>query len=326
MFDAELDRFKREIHLVEYAVRECGYKRIGRESCRSAQVLRHPGTDDKVVVSRDRDDHWIYFSVRDRADNGSIVDFVQRRQQKNLGEVRKELRDWLRVPRPERSSEEFPEVARVQKDRHAVAMAYAAAADVRNSEYLNSRGLRPETLAEPRFAGTWKEDSRKNVLFVHRDEEGVVGFEIKNRGFTAFATGGTKTVWTSSPQGTVEKLVVAESAIDALSYHQLHAKENARTRYVSTAGTTGPETLAALDQLLAGMGPRSAVVIAADADRGGDELYRNVEALARPYPQLSCARHSPDPALGKDWNAVLERVERDFIRKLGLSRGRGLER
>jgi hypothetical protein len=47
---------------------------------------------DKVIVKRDADQHYVYFSVRDERDDGSIIDFAMRRKGLNLGQVRKELR------------------------------------------------------------------------------------------------------------------------------------------------------------------------------------------------------------------------------------------
>ena len=35
-----------------------------------------PPGGDKIVIAQDEDQHWIYFSVRDDSDNGSIIDFV----------------------------------------------------------------------------------------------------------------------------------------------------------------------------------------------------------------------------------------------------------
>ena len=49
--------------------------------------MRHPTTDDKIVIRRDDDGHWIYFSVRDNFDHGTVIDFVQRRGSRNLGEA-----------------------------------------------------------------------------------------------------------------------------------------------------------------------------------------------------------------------------------------------
>ena len=201
MPDRELDTFKRDINLIEYATSRCGYERIRRESSRASHVLVNRANDDKIVVGREQDGHWVYFSVRHEKDNGTIIDFVQHRERKNIGEVREELRAWLGTPRPEfeRHRHDVPVPAPIERDRNKVVTALAAARQLENSLYLHSRGIRPETLKEPRFAGTIKEDARGNVLFVHRDQDGVAGFEVKNRDFTGFATGGTKAIWHSQP-------------------------------------------------------------------------------------------------------------------------------
>jgi hypothetical protein len=33
--------------------------------------MRHPATHDKIIIKRDTDGHYVYFSVRDDRDNGS---------------------------------------------------------------------------------------------------------------------------------------------------------------------------------------------------------------------------------------------------------------
>ena len=195
MLDTELEHFKREINLVEYATVACGYQQVRRESSRSSRVLKHPQTGDKIVVARADDGHWIYFSVRNERDSGTIVDFVLARQRQNLGEIRKTLREWSRLPRIDRPPTfTAPELRAEPRDTHSMLLTLAMAKEGINSLYLNSRGLRPETLAEPRFLGSWKLDARSNVLFVHRDADGITGYEIKNAGFTGFATGGRRTL------------------------------------------------------------------------------------------------------------------------------------
>ncbi len=89
----ELERFKTEINLVSYAQSQ-GYEYLKRESPRNSAVLRH-NSGDKIVVTTDIDGHGVYFSLRDDADKGTIIDFVQNRRNLSLTEVRKELRDWL---------------------------------------------------------------------------------------------------------------------------------------------------------------------------------------------------------------------------------------
>jgi len=89
----ELERFKIDINLTEYAATE-GYQLDRRASSRNSVVMRPPG-GDKIVIARGEDPHWVYFSVRDDTDNGSIIDFIQHRRRCSIGEVRRELRPWI---------------------------------------------------------------------------------------------------------------------------------------------------------------------------------------------------------------------------------------
>jgi Toprim-like/Protein of unknown function (DUF3991) len=323
MYDHELDSFKRDIHLVQFAVERYGYVRDRRESSRACHVLRHEASDDKLVVRRDADGHWTYFSVRDGRDNGTVIDFVQARGGRGLREVREELRRYLGRPRPpfDRPQAPLPTAAREPR-AVGVEEAFAQALRADNSPYLNARGIRPETLRDSRFAEIWRLGPRQNVLFVHRDDTGVVtGFEVKNHGFTGFATGGRKTAWQSAARPDDRALVITESAIDALSHHQLHPDQRSGTRYLSTAGQPSASQMELLDRVFARL-PRACTVVAGvDADVAGHALASRLEALVRRHDQLAFRREAP--VGGKDWNDILQRVERDFIRLLpGRERGR----
>ena len=120
----ELERFKTAINLTEYAAAE-GYQIDRRASSRNSVVMRHPG-GDKMVIARGEEDHWIYFSVRDDSDNGSIIDFIQHRRRCSIGEVRRELRPWVGGsfvrPVPELY---VPEVVAVSRHRAGVIRAPA---------------------------------------------------------------------------------------------------------------------------------------------------------------------------------------------------------
>ena len=315
MHDDELHRFKSDIHFLHYAADRYGYRRERRESSVSSHVLRHPGTDDKIVVRKDRDGHWTYFSVRDDRDHGTIIDFVQRRgRHPSLGSVREELRSWLGTPRPLPEALELPRRSPRAQQR-PMAEVFESARVASTCDYLAARGLRPETLSDLRFAGTWRLDRRGNVLFAHRDESGALtGFEVKNRGFTGFAAGGTKTAWQSRACPGDQKLVITESAIDALSHHQLYRDA---ARYVSTAGAPSSTQMELLGRLLARLAPETTVVAAFDSDEAGHKIASRIETLTRRLPRLYFRRDAPEGA--KDWNDVLQRVERDFI--LSLPKG-----
>jgi len=89
----ELEDFKTTINLSEYAASE-GYCIDRRASSRNSVAIRH-ASGDKIVIARGQDNHWMYFSVRDDTDNGTLIDFVQNRKGCKLGGVRQELRPWV---------------------------------------------------------------------------------------------------------------------------------------------------------------------------------------------------------------------------------------
>lgn len=317
MYDPELDSFKRHIHLVDFACERYGYVRDRRESSRECHVLRHDAADDKLVVRRDSDGHWTYFSVRDGRDNGTVIDFVQARGGRGLREVREELRRYLGSPHPQAGwSDRLRDAPRTPfPDERSPAQAYARASRADGCAYLHSRGLRPQTLRDPRFADTWRIGPRGNVFFAHTDDAGALtGFEVKNYGFTGFAAGGRKTAWQSAAGPDDRTLVITESAIDALSYCQLHPQERARTRYFSTAGRASEAQLDVLDRIFASVQGPATVVGAVDADAAGHAMAFGLKALTRHHGHLVFRRDQPVGA--KDWNEVLQRVERNCIRSL----------
>jgi hypothetical protein len=72
-----------------------------------------------IIVARAAHGHWVYFSVRDDADNGTIIDFSQHRKPgATLGHVVRELAAWsgaVNVPRFD-----LPDLKPVYRDRAGV--------------------------------------------------------------------------------------------------------------------------------------------------------------------------------------------------------------
>jgi Toprim-like/Protein of unknown function (DUF3991) len=326
----DLDAYKREINLVEYAI-GCGYELRKKESYRAARVLKHSGDNHKIVVARDAtDNHWVYFSihpgneaVRGRGfarnvDNGTIVDFILSRERGrfDMKQVHEHCRRWLGRPDPLPARPEHDVLPShpSERDRLAVALRYQAAQVTPSHTYLQERGLSTQTLQHPRFRDSWRQDARGNALFVHRDAEGISGYEVKNRNFTGFASGGIKSVWHSAARAGDKALVVAESAIDAMSFHQLHPRSDAR--YMSIGGMPTDAQLALLTRAAAKMLPGSIIVSAVDADRGGDLLHGVLEGCMA-QPHVHVVRRSPSLDQCKDWNDVLRTQARACDRGLG---------
>lgn len=302
MSDPELESFKTNIDLRAYAAGQ-GYQLDGKASWRGSSVMRHPVSDDKVIIKRGLDGHYIYFSVRDDRDNGTIIDFVQYRQRLTLGTVRKELRPWIGQPPIPVPS--FPALPKTEKDRMKVEAAYARMEDAVNGHaYLErERTLPGALLALDRFAGRVRIDDRGNALFPHFDGNGLCGYEIKNRAFTGFAAGGTKGLWLSHELPDDARLVFCESSIDALSHAVLFPDDH--TRYASIGGKPNPMQPELMRAAIARMPHGSEIISAMDADSDGRKLadvIRNAVALSG---RLDLRFTVQEPFGHKDWNDQL---------------------
>ncbi len=300
MPDVELERFKSQINLSEFAASR-GYALDRRESSRNSAVMRHPDAD-KIIIAQNENGDWMYFSIRDDRDNGTIIDFLQNRGGGSLGQVRKTLRAWLGESRP--AGVQLPAFAPallpMSRDRAGVMQEWERARACTALPYLTSRGLGPDVLALPRFAGRVRVDRRNNALFPHYDKDGLSGYEIKNKNFTGFAPGGVKGLWHSAARSTDFWLVLTESAIDAYSFQVLHGGDSAR--YMSTGGELNPQQPALLRGAMEKMPEGSVIILGFDLDDGGAKLAQEVAAFAPVGRELR--RMVPD--VGKDWNEMLK--------------------
>ena len=301
MFDPELEAFK-NIDLRSYAAAN-GYQIDARASWRGTSVMRHPVTNDKVIIKRGMDGHYIYFSVRDDRDNGTIIDWVQFRKGLSLGAVRKELRPWIGqppVPVPA-----FPVLHKTEKDRMKVEAAYARMKDASTGHpYLErERAIPAALLALDRFVGRVRIDDRGNAVFPHFDAQGLSGYELKNMGFTGFASGGTKALWLSREESFDGCLVFCESAIDALSYAVLFP--DTRTRYASIGGKPNPQQPELVRAAIARLPKYARIVAAMDADADGGRLAEVVREAVQLTGRDDLVFVFQEPFGFKDWNDQL---------------------
>ena len=302
MSDDELEQFKTRVNLSEFAASR-GFKLDRRESSRNSAVMRHPDGDKIIVARNEGNSNWIFFSVRDDQENGTIIDFVQRREGGNLGQVRKILRGWLGSSRPVVQLFLFvQDLEPVSRDRVGVISAWERAEKCLSLPYLAARGLSPELLSLSIFANCVRVDRRNNAIFPHYDRSGLCGFEIKNTSFTGFAAGGVKGLWFSQAKTTDRELVLTESAIDALSFHALH-KSNF-SRYMSTGGALNPQQPAMIRGAIEKLPAGAVVLLAFDNDEGGEKIAAEVKAVAPAGREVR--RVLPDKMSGKDWNDILK--------------------
>src|SRR6202008_4957897 len=91
----------------------------------------------------------------------------------------------------------------------------------------------------------------------------------KNRGFTGFAAGGKKGLWFSHTQPDDGRLVLTESAIDALSYATLFPDSEDRTRYASLGGRPSSRQMGLVQTAVIKLADGAEVVAAFDEDEAG---------------------------------------------------------
>jgi hypothetical protein len=316
----EIERFKAEVDLCAVAA-TLGFAEDRRAGDRNHRVMRHQdGT--KLIIGASKAGHWVYSSNCGQA--GTVVDLLGWRHGLNLGEIRKHLRPWigeeagrpkvdiqLYAPKPK----PVPAPADVMK---AVAEWESANITMRSIFLERSRGLDPATLANDRFAGTFRVDQRQNAVFPYRNGYGsLIGTERRNRppkgskdSFKHYS--GAVGIWMSNASPSDTRLVITESPIDAMSHWEmLSPQDRAATRYAVIRSGCADEDLEAVVRAM----PVGAVVISAcDPNEAGNAYTTKIMAVA-----AGCGRESRDerPAKG-DWNDLLR--EQQPLRQV-LGRG-----
>ena len=189
-------------------------------------------------------------------------------------------------------------------------------------KYLLKKRKLPEPLVdELHRQGMVYADTKQNAVFVRKSIDGVpTGASLrgtyKNSSFKGLAIGSRREGgWFSFTQGSgqLERIVLTESAIDAISAAAL-AKKPETTMFLAIDGAGAVPTEILLHYSLAGV----QVMVGYDTDLVGEEMARQViEALP------SAVRVKP--SYGKDWNeqllhqvSTLEALEQlsdlDFLR------------
>lgn len=166
-------------------------------------------------------------------------------------------------------------------------------------EYLTTvRGLAASLVDKLKESGWLGADSRANAFFIKMGANGkVVAAELRGTGrsyFKGSALGSISKEGVFVVNGGKQRLAVCESAIDAISYVQLHPEATA----ISTGGTG--KWRAALPFIEQYGKHYQELVCAADNGVGGEGMAMNLELP-----------HDAPPNGFKDWNEALKAVQLD---------------
>ncbi len=308
--DEELQRFKTDIDLVDFmAANGCNVVRRSK----SVELRGHGG---KFFVKKVGNDYVYKDFLNDKG--GTIIDFCQDYlRMGNLGEVRKALREYsgIRVDNHQQNQQriEKPKEVKKTEEKEKETVIEKNPEKIRQNiknfktcvetggkhDYLQKeRKISDEILRDTRFANRVMVDSRGNAIFPHFDRLGICGYEIKNKGFTGFSPGGEKGLWYTANATKAQKIIITESAIDAMSHAQLKHTD-ASVGYVSIGGAMSEKQGTLLKSLIEKAHSRGAeVVLGLDNDAAGDKLCQKVRAIAGECGAV-LRREVP---MTKDWN------------------------
>jgi|JI10StandDraft_1071094.scaffolds.fasta_scaffold117315_3 hypothetical protein len=291
--------FKQSVNLSQYAATQ-GYELDRKKSTRSSLVMRH-ANGDKIIVSK-KGANWVYFSVHDDRDNGTIVDFIEKRTSKSLTEIGRELAAWSggAGALPVYS---LPDVQEQVYDLERIRRAFQWMKPATAHPYLlETRQIPADVLKDSRFAGRIFQDKYGNVVFPHQNGQGICGLELKNHDKGVFMRGSEKALWLGNINPADTSLILAEAAIDALSHFALFRPLNAS--YGAVSGGMKDSQFDCLVDIIQKMPRLERIVLAVDHDQGGENIAKRIENyLARKFTG-EIVRHIPEQE-GMDWNDVL---------------------
>ncbi len=167
---------------------------------------------------------------------------------------------------------------------------------------LQKRGIPESLVDELHSQGLIYADVKQNAVFLRKSLEGeVTGASLrgtyKDSTFKGLATGSRRDEgWfiISRGQGQLQRIVLVESPIDAMSAATLAKQKTGTTMFISGDGA-GSIPTEFLQRHLAG---DCQVIVAYDADKAGEEMAQKVIEV---LPGATRAQ----PAYGKDWNEQL---------------------
>ncbi|MCB2380333.1 toprim domain-containing protein [Hymenobacter sp. BT635] len=335
----ELDRFKRDIDLVDYAQRQ-GYT-IKKESRRGD--WHHLVKDDEHVIVTRKGDHQVYLNTGDDRDAGSIIDFAKTRggdgHGLNLGQVRQQLREYLDgAPAPARQyATQYatpPDAARLsslpvgdpelaarqteeERRTRLISEVLGVKKELTDRGYLHGRGITDATLDSPAFQGrifTAQQNEHRNTAFPLYNEHGLASVEQKNEHYKSLLPLPKNGIWVSHPtegkDTPVERVVVSESAIDSLSHFQLkHGQDPKNTLYIATSGTPTEAQIALIQRVIDKQAPQE-VVLANDRDAGGRQFninYLNELQPARPLVPVAEQEAYREAGRPVEWHATSDK-------------------
>ncbi len=295
-----------------------GYEMDKSKSSQSYRVMKHPETGDKIIISKTKNDVYMYYNVDNQQDKGTVYDFF-----KNRGVTDpKEMLKAIKGTDAEAIKANMPILAtpKTSYNLEVLAQEYKSFKSYRESgnTYLQSRGISKEITDQ---YSSIKVDARNNVvtpMYAHYQDKQIKtsfalsGYNQKLQSPLTKGKDGTPlekplkdlnkgnksiTVLNTDKQEEVKHIVTTEAFIDGLSYVQANNLDPKNTVIISTNGQTSESSLNLITEL-AERYPNAEVILAYDNDDKGKKFAESTKAkIQRAKTHFSTA---------KDWNEELQ--------------------
>ena len=284
--------FRNDISIMEMAA-SVGYQ-IDKSKGNKWPVMVSRYNDEKIIIVNPAStSNQGYFNPGNDLDKGTLIDFVRNRlgqefindaslsESKNINKV---LYAYQHIPMG---------IDEVFIRPSAPSKIYEHKSDdfspLKNTLYLTGRLISNETICSPEFKGTIFnkfQNGFANIVFPYKNAKGEIkGIEYRNQDYKMFSEGmdRSKAVWHSNMPPKLEKIALAESPIDALSYHQLKQPEN--IMYVAFGGSLSLDQIPII-KALAAMHPCKMVgfhfLSIADNDTQGEKYNLKLKTFLMP--------------------------------------------
>ena len=306
----ELERFKTDINIADVAI-DMGYEIDERKSSRKSIVLKAGG--DVIIISRNSNGHYMYFNPNNPRDAGTIIDFIQNRTNKNLGQVRKLLRQYLqsdnRIQLEMSNTNEIKEHYEIL-DKFGKLWKKLKKQD--NKDWLSSdiRGISIDTLNQTNNI-VYISEEKKFYLPIY-NESGICGLYTLDKAMKEkfFIKGSIKGIWANRAlRKDITKIVITESPVDSLSAMELKRgdEDEDTTLHIATLGRMGQEAKETLKKVFKYL-PNAELIIATDMDEAGEDIAREVAKLAKEAGLNNVNRLTFE---AKDLNEYLQEIKRE---------------
>ena len=261
----------------------------------SRRAVKYRQGSGRIVIVTHEGKGW-FDPLNDR--RGDVIALAQHVWGGTLGHARKNLRPLAGIAPKLLPLRQGAAVVAIDGERLWTQARHLEPGSRAWAYLTEQRGLPAETVDRAAKIGALREGVYGTMWAQHQGGSGrISGWEMRGPSYKGFAKGGSKSLFWLGRPPVADRLVVTESAIDAMSLASIEGWRDG-TIYASTGGGFGSET----EDALRGFLPKQAQLVAAtDQGTGGEILALRLQDLAR-----SCgtdfARLVPE---AKDWNAQL---------------------